>query len=294
VIVLLWSVQTGIFTFRFFCSAPLMNERKRQAYLEAMDIQTYFPRQQLPGAKPSPDYDFPALSDVLPELNESIQGKAEISAKSARKANELDAIEELRSRVPASRKATVTPIRQSSKVPESENESGSVSAVDIQDSLSFTLRYYRINERLAVLDEVPTQGSAQLSEESLKLMQAILKALGQDGFEPNPTAEEFSWPLPSEYSMKNTPRVEAAKAISGFLQMRKETDGFTNLLVFAGKVEDVLLKFDANKNARDFESSKGYFITVTHSLASMLAVSTLKRDVWQHLQALRKRINSSS
>ena len=93
--------------------------------------------------------------------------------------------------------------------------------------------------------------------------------------------------------MKNTPRVEAAKAISGFLQMRKETDGFTNLLVFAGQIEDVLLQFDANKNARDFESNKGYFITVTHSLASMLAVSTLKRDVWQHLQALRKRIDNS-
>jgi len=268
-----------------------MNEQKRQAYLEAMDIQTYFPRQQLPGAKPSPDYDFPALSTVLSERNVSIQGKTEIPAKSARAASGIDAIEELRLRPPASRKATVTPIRQSSKVPGTGNESDT--GLDQESSLSFTLRYYRINERLAVLDEMPTQGSAQLSAESLTLMQAILKALGQDGFEPNPKAEEFSWPLLSGYSMKNTPRVEAAKAISGFLQMRKETDGFTNLLVFAGQVEDVLLQFDTSKNARDFESSKGYFITVTHSLASMLSVSILKRDVWQHLQTLRKRIDSS-
>ena len=275
--------------FHVVCAS--MNERRRQAYLEAMDIQIYFPRQQLPGAKPSPDYDFPALSTVLPERNVSIQGKTEIPAKSARAASGIDGIEELRSRPPASRKATVTPIRQSSKVPGSENESDT--GLDQESSLSFTLRYYRINERLAVLDEVPTQGSAQLSEESLTLMQAILKALGQDGFEPSPKAEEFSWPWLSGYSMKNTPQVEAAKAISGFLQMRKETDGFTNLLVFAGQVEDVLLQFDASKNARDFESSKGYFITVTHSLASMLAVSTLKRDVWQHLQTLRKRIDSS-
>ncbi len=268
-----------------------MNERKRQAYLEAMNIQTYFPRQQLPGAKPSPDYDIPALSTALPEHNVSIQGKTEISLKSEREASGLDAIEELRSRLPASRKAAVTPIRQSGKVLGSENESDL--ALDQESSLSFTLRYYRVNERLAVLDEVPAQGSVQLSEESLTLMQAILRALGQDGLEPKPKAEEFSWPLLSGYSMKNTPQVEAAKAISGFLQMRKETDGFTNLLVFAGQVEDVLLQFAANKNARDFESSKGYFITVTHSLASMLAVSTLKRDVWQHLQALRKRIDSS-
>lgn len=266
-----------------------MNERKRQAYLEAMDIQTYFPRQQLPGAKPSPQYDFPAVSAVLPESKEA---NTAISAQGVGKANGLAAIEELRSGAPAARKATVTPIRQSAELPLNENEAGAES--NQEDNLSFTLRYYRINERLAVLDEVPPQGSRQLSEESLSLMQAILKALGQGSFEPNPKAEEFSWPLLSGYSMKNTPQVEAAKAISGFLQMRKETDGFTNLLVFAGQVEDVLLQFNEDKNARDFESSKGYFITVTHSLASMLAVSTLKRDVWQHLQALRKRIDSSS
>lgn len=269
-----------------------MNERKRQAYLEAMDIQTYFPRQQLPGAKPSPVYDFPAVSTVPPELKGSSESTTATSAKSERKVDGLDAIEELRSRSPATRKATVTPIRQSSEVPASENESDS--ALEQENSLSFTLRYYRISETLAVLEEVPVQGSQQLNKESLSLMHAILKALGQVGVDSNPKAEEFSWPLQGGYSMKNTPQIEAAKAIKGFLQMRKETDGFTNLLVFAGQVEDVLLQFDANQNARDFESSKGYFITVTHSLASMLAVSTLKRDVWQHLQALRKRIESSS
>lgn len=271
-----------------------MNERKRQAYLEAMDIQTYFPRQQLPGAKPSPVYDFPvarAVVSEMTELKELTDPKAAISTEKKRTANGLEAIEELRSREPAARKATVTPIRQSAAVAENENEADS--AASEETSLCFTLRYYRINERLAVLDEVPEQGSRQLNEESLTLMQGILKALGQDGFEPSSKAEEFSWPLPSGYSMKNSPQIEAAKAISGFLQMRKETDGFTNLLVFAGQVEDVLLQSEAHKSTRDFESSKGYFITVTHSLASMLAVSTLKRDVWQHLQVLRKRIDSS-
>lgn len=268
-----------------------MNERKRQAYLEAMDIQVYFPRQQLPGAKPSPDYDFPAVSSLLPEMNESNEAKTTILTKSERKANGLAEIEELRARPPAVRKATVTSIRQPTEVPESEGESDT--ALNQENSLRFTLRYYRINEKLAVLEEVPEQGSRQLSQESQTLMQAILKALGQDGLESNSQVEEFSWPLQGGYSMKNTPRIEAEKAISGFLLMRKETDGFTNLLVFAGQVEEVLLQFDGNTRARDFESSKGYFMTVTHSLASMLAVSTLKRDVWQHLQALQKRIDSS-
>ena len=267
----------------------MMDERKRQAYLEAMNIQVYFPRQQLLGAKTSPVYEFPAISSVLPEKNEAIWAEPVISKKSERKAHELAPIEELRSRPPAENNATVTSPRQSREVKESDFDTGP----DQESSLSFTLRYYRINEKLAVLEEVPPQGSQQLSQESLALMQSILKALGQEGLEQKLQAEEFSWPLQSGYSMKNTPRIEAAKAISGFLQMRKETDDFTNLLVFAGQVEDVLLQFDASKNARDFKSSKGYFITVTHSLASMLAISTLKRDVWRHVQALRKRIDSS-
>ena len=125
-------------------------------------------------------------------------------------------------------------------------------------------------------------------------MQAILKALGQVGFVASREAEEFSWPVRSAYSMKNSPEVEAAKAISGFLQMRQETDGFTNLLVFAGQLEDVLLQNQSQPLVRDFASGRGYSITVTHSLASMLGLPTLKRDVWQHLQALRKRIDSSS
>jgi len=265
-----------------------MDERKRQAYLEVMNIQVYFPRQQLPGARPSPVYDFPDVRSAPPEMDESVEAKTAISAKSERKGNGL-AAEELHSRPLIAPKATITSIRQPTDVLESESDGG----LDEESSLSFALRYYRINERLAVLEEVPPQGSRQLNQESLTLMQAILNALGQKGLEPNPQAEDFFWPLQSGYSMKNTPRIEAAKAISGFLQMRKETDGFTNLLVFAGQIEDVLLQFDARKVERDFESSKGYFITVTHSLASMLAVSTLKRDAWQHLQSLKKRIDSS-
>ena len=268
-----------------------MNERKRQAYLEVMNIQVYFPRQQLLGAKPSPVYDFPVVSSVLPEINEPTGAETAISKESERKAHGPAPIEELRSRPCPEHNATVASIRQQRVVKDSDSDSDT--GLDQDSGLSFTLRYYRINEKLAVLEEVPPKGSQQLSQESLTLMQSILKALGQAGLEQKLQAEEFSWPLQGGYSMKNTPRIEAAKAISGFLQMRKETDDFTNLLVFAGQVEDVLLQFDASKNARDFKSSKGYFITVTHSLASMLAISTLKRDVWQHVQALRKRIDSS-
>lgn len=272
-----------------------MNEHTRQAYLEAMDIQTYFPRQILPGAKPSPDYDFPVISTAAAEPHESTPAGAVSASRGIDKTGGLEAIEELRSRAPVGRKASVTPIRKEIEAPQDDRATDAAApAVDPRNNLSFTLRYYRISENLVVLDEVPPQGSRQLGEESLALLRGILKAVGEDGSDLSANFEEFSWPLQSGYSMKNSPEIEAAKALSGFLQMRHETDGFSNLLVFAGQLEAVLLGKDANIDARDSESCRGYFVTVTHSLASMLSVPDLKRDVWQHLQALRKRMVGSS
>jgi len=264
-----------------------MNEAKRQAYLRVMDIQPYFPRQVLTGAKPSPHYELPEPSAVRAD---SLPGSDAVpeAARSQAKVETLAAVEALRADSKPTRKASVTPINKASEVgsePQGEAEQE-------QSSLSFTLRYYRINENLAVLDEIPPQGGEAREKESLLLMQAILRALGQEFGAAR--AEEFSWPIQAGYSAKGSPQVEAAKAVAGFLQMRQETDGFTNLLVFAGQLEDVLLPEKNEPGARDFDSGRGYRSTITHSLASMLAVSTLKRDVWQHLQPLRERLASAS
>lgn len=271
-----------------------MNEQKRQAYLRVMDIQPYFPRQVLAGAKPSPEYDFPSGDLDAVELPEQSTGSIKADARPTTRTPALEAIEELRARSTSTRKATVTPIRSSTQPQSSANDAESGVGAEAENALSFKLRYYRINEALAVLDEVPAQGSEQLSRESQKLMTAILKALGLEIGDASLRAEEFSWPMQAAYSSRQSPQVEAAKALSGFLQMRQETDGFKNLLVFAAQLEDVLLQTEQAKAARDIESNRGYFMTVTHSLASVLAVTSLKRDVWRHLQELRKRLIRSN
>jgi hypothetical protein len=287
-----------------------MNELKRQAYLRTMGIQAYFPRVVLQGAKPSPVYDMSADKQLEPtaiELAEGVDNEAvdnqEIGNK---KLDNLDAINALRSR-PLSRRAvnvapTETPRKdvaepsqvddkkQVSKTPPMQTES----EVAQDSELRFDLHYFKINEKLAVINEVPHQAAEQVNKESLILMTAILKALGQDIGDQRLQAESFSWPLAAGYSMKNPPAIEAAKALSGFLQMRQEVDGFANLLVFAGQVEEVLLSQAPDSSVRDFQCDKGYFITVTSSLHSMLAVPSLKKEVWQQLQALRKRIDLTS
>lgn len=272
-----------------------MNEQKRQAYLRAMDIQPYFPRQILVGAKPSPIYEFPVVDPPLPESSET-PAAAESGSRAgvSSQSRGLDAIDELRARAAPSRKAQVTPIREDREQPGPQEQTVAAASEDsaAEASLHFSLRYYRINETVAVLDEMPPQGSNQLSRESQKLLQAILKALNLDYPDGSERVEEFSWPVQAGYSAKHAPEVEAARGLAGFLQMRKETDGFTNLLVFAGQIEQLILQTDQARAERDFESDRGYFITVTHSLASILAVPGLKRDVWQQLQPLRRRLAS--
>lgn len=272
-----------------------MNEQKRQAYLQAMDIQPYFPRQILVGAKPSPVYEFPVIDPPLPESSVTPATAPSGSGSTvSSQSRGLDAIDELRARAAPSRKAQVRPIREDREEEPSQERATPAENKDdaATASLHFNLRYYRINEAVAVLDEMPPQGSGQLSLESQKLLQAILKALNLDYPQGNERVEEFSWPVQAGYSPKHAPEVEAARGLAGFLRMRKETDGFANLLVFAGQIEALILQTDQARAARDFESDRGYFITVTHSLASILAVPALKRDVWQQLQPLRRRLAS--
>lgn len=297
-----------------------MNELKRQAYLRAMDIQIYFPRIVLVGAKSSPDYGLPhdyglppdyglAPEDLPPE--DSPPEGLPLERKTASPlvdvtsmAGSLDAVKQLRSTVASNRKESVSRIRPSVTVSpkngdvEQTTDSNRQPAHDAEESseLRFKLLYFKINDELAVIDEVPDQVSDQSSDqsnkESLVLLRAILKALGQDTGEADLAAEVFSWPL-AGYAMKKSTSVEAGKALSGFLQMRHETDNFSNLLVFAGQVENLLPGQKLTDSAHDFDAGKGYYITVTSSLHSILAVPALKRGVWQQLQTLKKRMEQS-
>lgn len=287
-----------------------MNELKRQAYLRTMGIQTYFPRVVLQGAKPSPVYDMSAYKQLEPaaiELAEQVDnGVAGDQGADNEKLDNLDAINALRSRPLSRRTAKVAAIdadlEDACERPQAEDKQQAHNTAlkqaepeMVQDSeLRFDLQYFKINKNLAVINEVPRQAAEQVNKESLILMAAILKALGQGVGDQRLQAEAFSWPLATGYSMKNPPVIEAAKALSGFLQMRQEVDGFANLLVFAGQVEEVLLSQAPEGSVRDFQCDKGYFITVTSSLHSMLAVPSLKKEVWQQLQALRKRVDLTS
>ncbi len=301
---LLSQLQTSIFALEIFRSQNLkMNELKRQAYLGAMGIQTYFPKMRLAGAKPSPAY-------VI-----QLEAKADLPmVEVASVADGSHGVEQLKSLASSGTKPGASPLHpidvslyhnQNSeqiqlKPPPDRSTQEDLEAPqqtkidsELDNELRFSILYFSINEKLAVIDEVPHQISDHLNKESSALLRAILKALGQDVSNADLKAEPFSWPLGTGYSKKNSPAIEAGKALAGFLQMRQEIDGFDNLLILAGQLESLMLNQENTKPKHDYKSDKGYFITVTSSLHSILAVPTVKREVWQKLQMLKSRIHKS-
>lgn len=302
-----------------------MNEVQRQAYLKVMGIQTYFPKSILPGAKRSPVYEISLQERIKSELATGKQTRGRHSIKQDGGAGALGSQAMKRSvaagsnpeRPHKAEKLIASPVqagavRQVSSAMD-DNPEGSSSApsnekilkaaatseenIDLEagNELRFKLRYFRINEELAVIDEVPHQKSDRLGVDDKALLQAILAALKTDASECDFRPESFSWPLAENLSMKNHPAEEATRALWGFVKMRQEIDRFANLLIFAAQADSLLMKQKDGTGSRDFAApGSNYFVTVTSSLHSMLACPSLKRDVWQQLQPLRSRLAESN
>ncbi len=286
-----------------------MNETQRQSYLQTMGIQSYFPRVVLPGAKPSSQYDF---DEVDNQNNLAADGREPLSkatdpGQPAAPA-ESSVLDEIRAGVSAgkgpSRKAAdkVTAKADREEVatlsgPPAEegiaaNSLDSQNPVGEDAELRFSLNYFRITPTLALINEVPHQHSSAQDAQTMALMQAILLALSIDVQVADLRAENFSWPLSDDHGAESKSPQLAAKALSGFVQMRQHRDQFGDLLVFAGRAEELMLGDDSSR--RDFRSACGNFnITVSKSLQSMLVHPALKKDVWKDLQPLRGRLSKS-
>ena len=266
-----------------------MNESQRKVYLRAMGIDVYYPRAILPGAKPSPAYEFdlieqgqslPIESSFVPEEeSEDPNTQLEIAENQNPETESIKQEESVRTELDA--KVDLTEAAQ----PEQIKEEGS-------SELRFSLRYYRVTDSVAVIDEYPLQQSADSRDKSLHLLRNILRALNIEVEVLSP--ELFSWPL-IEGLTEETDSANAAKqALQGFIAGRQEQDGFKNLIVFVGVIDDLLVGPERAENRRDYQiENSDTFITITQSLQSMLSFPDLKKDAWHQLQPVLLRIQSA-
>ncbi|MEX0617587.1 MAG: hypothetical protein WDZ76_04250 [Pseudohongiellaceae bacterium] len=203
-----------------------MNEVQRQAYLQLMQIDSYFPRSPLPGAKPS-----------------------------------------------VSVSVAVEPVAVSA--PETRND----------EPVQFTLRYYRVNADLAVMDETPHAGGQQDDRRERALLVAILRALGVN-FSELELAGEFAWPVTGHRDLVEKGAGAAWRGLDGYLHGRQASHGFNSLVVFAGGCAKLINSHLEVKSGHRYWPGLEMDITVTQSLNAILTVPTLKRGVWQDLQPL--------
>ena len=253
-----------------------------------MGIDIYYPRVNLPGAKLSPAYEFGNDDDLQPvEISQIKIPEVERQVLHG---------EKLKS--PVNRLAKSSLNTKDEDKPAVTLEETLVikadSSIEASSDLGFALRYYKVSETVAVLYEYPLQQSSNAAQESEVLLKNILGALGINVDELQLNPESFIWPLAEGFTSNAGDTVAAKQALQGFLLRCGQKDGFQNLLVFAGLIDDLLIGPDSEKDRRDFKSQNfDCFLTLTHSLHSMLSFPQLKKDVWHQLQALYSRIQEN-
>ena len=165
---------------------------------------------------------------------------------------------------------------------------------DNGSTLSFSLNYYFLSDKLAVLEETTKNGSVFHRKEYLNLLRKIVSALGVDVENQSFTTESISWPVAGVSSLPIDQKSAARQMLNGYIRRKSQEAKFANLLIFADTIPDFFTGKKKSDGENDFfNDEEGFHLTICEALGEMLAVPELKRNVWNSLQPLRKRIVSS-
>jgi len=125
-------------------------------------------------------------------------------------------------------------------------------------------------------------------------LRKILVALGVEAESQSFDAENICWPVGEGFATPADQESAARLMLSGFIRRKSQEANFANLLVFADSISDVFIRQKKTESMRDyFNEAEGFHLTISQSLESMLIHPDLKKDAWQQLQPLRKRITCS-
>jgi hypothetical protein len=312
----LLSLQTSIFEASLFfrvlarCVLFLMNEFQRQAYLKVMDIQPFYLKKVLPAAKASPSYDYSQDIQELEGLASAqepaktagvVSGLAFGEENLARDGNRPVGLSGLKAELRQATGKSLGKLARETEKPVEQDPSTmpSVAAeVEVAAQFNFKIRYFHINDQLAVIDELPYAKGDEGSDAKIALLKAILSALKVNWSDSDFRTESFSWPIESPMHTDGNSKLAAQQILKGFIAQRHGARKFSNLLVFAGQIEAILAEsgvVDAGAGdgdgLQDFvQMPQGYHMTLTSTLSAMLSYPLLKKQVWAHLQPLKERL----
>jgi hypothetical protein len=253
---------------------------QRHVILQEMGIQTYVPRQPLPGAMASP-----ARQVVRSESHAS-------ASANSRKASPAPAALAVAVHHEHSEALLRPTVPASPSVPAARAEAAPTAAVPATastEAVHFAFGYIPVNDHLAVICELPWARSAVLSSPCRQLLADMLKAIGAPCDADRLSPMVFSWPLAEAGEMPADAQT-ARHMLEGFVARRLKLRAVPNLLILAEQSAQFLFPAADQPQAGVLRVHPRFpvQVLVTHSLHAMESVRELKRSAWQALQPLKQ------
>jgi len=258
-----------------------MNEPRRQAYLAAMGIQSWFPRFVLPAAKPSPIYH--ALEQSLPKTSDKITPENPSASSVHRLKPEPNSTVLNKEQYHYSTEHT-------SAVTAKQVTTQSNMANDyIQPPTAkpFRIMAISMSDEWLVVTDLPVTGSPSLSTDSARLLKAITYSLGWHSQSIEQWTTRFlTWPFVS--MPQSLTEKDASEAVQGFLENQFGLYRRKGVLLLGQcSARYTLGNFDTfEKIQGTHQISQKCQCSVSFSVDQMLKVPLLKADVWKDIAPL--------
>ena len=272
-----------------------LSEHHRQAYLDAMGIQVWFPRVELPHAIPArtlegvvdPMLTEPSLREgTAPSVPDADDAPSTDSSPTTPVLGSADILNRMGLSAPESSSPAITPAK--ALEPQETVPDPAPSTIS-----QFRLVVVPLGEHHLAVTEMPYTGLNQFSRYHLRLLQDIARALKLPS--PGQQFREFAWPLSvgaahgSLLSQVSQDDRAAADAVSAFLQNQFGLSRQHTILLFgqaaARFVIDPHKPFDTLRGVQAglFDNQH---VAVTYSLNELMKIPALKADAWTDLRPL--------
>jgi len=267
-------------------------ESQRRETLQALGIDCYLPRVQLPGAPDSSLYTVytvvteqvtqvsapataPAQADAAQDHRPAPPAPSTRAERVAAKVTEKPAQPEL----PQAREKTQEKAQE--KLPKKAPEQAAADTSRVREEIKLQLVCIRGGGDLAILAAMPHLGPTQLSPRHQALLANLLRgcrlAPGDLAIEEKP----FRWPMVTGLHVDNSKRA-AAMALKAYLH-QKMSDWETRKLLVLGEAV-VRRLFESDAETPEPPLPPDWQIAWTRSLDELLQRPVLKKDAWQQIR----------
>lgn len=254
-----------------------MNELHRQAYLDAMGVDVYFPRVLLPGAPESELCEMPEGQLLDPAASLPGQGVEPAAASGAASEGRAAAMQALLGEIPGAEVAK-------SPAPPIENRAAVAPVVSHDSSAAtprFTLSVMRI-ANLLVIDDAAPEGA----QEFQRLQHNVWFALGlSSGVETN----HFKWPI-VESSHLDQSEFAARQTLQAFVQNQSKQGESVAVILMGDTAARYLLEAPSVKGEWLEHFIADLPVLCVPSLVTVLGDGEAKNQLWQALKPLRKKL----